>query len=72
MKMLMNWINKIGKLISDGNISEPFFFWRKLRRIMWEKNKAVTPTIAFPFCLRTAVKQGSFQKKKNCTFRNQE
>ena len=35
---------------------------------MWEKNKAVTPRLAFPFCLKTAVKQGSFQKKHNYAF----
>ena len=39
---------------------------------MLEKNKAVTPRLAFPFFLKTAVKQGNFQKKQNCAFRNQE
>ena len=32
---------------------------------MWEKNKAVTPRLAFPFFLKTVVKQGNFQKKQN-------
>ena len=36
--------------------------------MMWEKNKAVTPRLAFPFFLKTVVKQGSFQKKKNYAF----
>ena len=35
---------------------------------MWEKNKAVTPRLAFPFFLKTTVKQGIFQKKQNCVF----
>ena len=35
---------------------------------MWEKNKVVTPRLAFPFCLKINVKQGSFQKKKKYTF----
>ena len=32
------------------------------------KNKAITPRLAFPFCLKTAEKKGSFQKKQNCAF----
>ena len=63
MKMLTNWINQIGQLISDGKKSDPCFFWRKGRKMMWAKNKAVTPRLAFPFCLKTVVKQGNFQKK---------
>ena len=35
---------------------------------MWEKNKVVTPRLAFPFCLKTVVKQRRFQKKKNYAF----
>ena len=35
---------------------------------MWGKYKASSPRQAFPLCLQTAVKQGSFQKKKNYTF----
>ena len=35
--------------------------------MMSEKNKAVTTRLAFPFFLKTIVKQGIFQKKKNCT-----
>ena len=38
------------------------FLWRKLRRMMWSKNKASSPRLAFPLCLKTAVKQGSFHK----------
>ena len=60
MKMLTNWINQIGKIIRDGKISDPCFFWRKGGRMVWEKNKVVTPRLAFPFCLKTVVKQGSF------------
>ena len=29
MKMLTNWLNQIGKLISDGNISDTCFFLEK-------------------------------------------
>ena len=49
MNMLTNWINQIGQLISDGKRSDYAFVWRKGRRIMWEKNKVVTPRLAFPF-----------------------
>ena len=34
------------------------FVWRKGRRMMWEKNKASSPRLALPLCLKTAVKQG--------------
>ena len=46
------------------------FVWRKGRRMMWAKNKPVTPRLAFPFCPKIAIKQGSFQKKKNYAFTN--
>ena len=36
--------------------------------MVWEKNKEVTPRLALPFCLKTAKKEGNFQKKKNYTF----
>ena len=48
------------------------FVWRKIRSMVKEKNKEVTPRLAFPFFLKTVVKQGRFQKKKNYAFRNQE
>ena len=72
MNMLTNWINQIGQLISDGKRSDYAFVWRKGRRIMWEKNKVVTPRLTFLYFLKTTVKQGSFHKKKNCDFTNQE
>ena len=37
--------------------------WRKGTQMMWEKNKEVTPRLAFPFFLKAVVKQGHFQKK---------
>ena len=46
------------------------FLWRKRSRMVKEKNKAVTPRLAFPFCLKTAVKQGRFQKKVELHFSN--
>ena len=70
MKMLMNWLNQIGQIISDGNRSYPCFFLEKRKEEDVGKKKAVSPRLAFPFCLKTAVKQGKFQKKKKCTFRN--
>ena len=52
MKMLTNWINKVVKIISDGNKTHSFFFWRKGGRMMWEKNNLVTPRLAVPFALK--------------------
>ena len=40
------------------------FGWIKRRRIEKEKNKAVTPRLAFPFFLKTTIKQGNLQKKQ--------
>ena len=55
--MLMNWINKIGQLISDGNRSDPcFFFLEKRKENDVGKNKVVTPRLAFSFFLKTVVK----------------
>ena len=51
MKILMNWINKIGYIISDGKRSYPLFFLEKRKEDDVGKNKAVTPRLAFPFCL---------------------
>ena len=39
------------------------FGWIKRRRMVKAKNKTITPKLAFPFFLKTVVKQGSFQKK---------
>ena len=33
-----------------------------------EKNKTVTPRLAFPFYLKTVEKQGNFQKKVELCF----
>ena len=67
-KLLTNWINHIGQLISDGKRSDRFFFMEKRKEDGERKNKAVTPRLAFPFFLKTAVKQGSFQKNQKFTF----
>ena len=37
-----------------------YFGWIKVRSMVKEKNKTITPRLAFPFCLKTAEKQGSF------------
>ena len=63
MKILMNWIKKVGKIISDGNKNNSFFFLEKRIEDDVGKNKASSPRLAFPLCLKTVVKQGSFQKK---------
>ena len=68
MKMLTNWLNQIGQLISDGKRSDPCFFLEKRKEDDVGKNKVVAPKLTFPFCLKSAKKQGSFQKKQNCAF----
>ena len=42
---------------------------RKGWRMMWEKNKSTTPRLAFPFCLKTSIKQGNFSEKADMCFR---
>ena len=70
--MLMNWMNQICQLISDGNRSNPFFHMEKNKEDGEGKNKVVTHRLAFHFSLKTVVKQGSFQKEKKSAFTNIE
>ena len=42
------------------------FFWRKGRRMMWEKNKESSPRLAFPLCLKTTVSKADFRKADMC------
>ena len=39
------------------------FGWRKIRRMIWDKNKAVTQRLGFHFCLKTAEKKSKSRKK---------
>ena len=39
------------------------FGWREIRRMVKEKNKAVTPRLAFPFCLKTDKSKEAFRKR---------
>ena len=55
----------MGKLISGGNKTHSCFFLEKRKEDDVGKNKASSPRLAFPLCLKTAVKQGSFQKKED-------
>ena len=54
--MLMNLINIMYNMISDGKISDPSFWIDKGRWMFKEKNNIVIPRLAFPFCLKTVVK----------------
>ena len=45
-----------------------YFFWRKGRRIMWGKNKASSPRLYFPLCLKTTVKQEARTILRNHTY----
>ena len=52
----MNLMNKIWKLISDGNISNPCFWMEKNKEDGEGKNKIVTHRLALSFCLKIVVK----------------
>ena len=69
MKILMNWIKKVGNIIVIEIKLIHAFVWRKVRRRMWSKNKASSSILAFPLCLKTTVKQDSFQKKVDMRFK---
>ena len=66
-KMLTNWKNEVGKLIRNGKKTHTCFYRRKGWRMMWEKNKSTTPSIAFPFSL-ILNKTGSFTEKADMHF----
>ena len=44
----------------EGNTSDPCFWMEENKEDDEGKNKAVTLRLAFPFFLKTAVKQGKF------------
>ena len=44
------------------------FGWRKIRRMSKEKNKTVTPRLAFPFCLKTVKSKATFRKRRIVRF----
>ena len=48
----MNSANSSGKAKEGWKYNSfMLFIWRKGGRIMWEKNKETTPSLAFPFAL---------------------
>ena len=65
--MLTNWKSQVGKIIRDGKKIIHDFIRRKGWRIMWEKNKSTTPSIAFPFAF-ILNKIGSFSEKVDMRF----
>ena len=60
------WQIQVGKIIRDGKTTHTCFR-RKGWRIMWEKNKSTTPSLAFPFTL-ILNKIGSFTEKVDMCF----
>ena len=44
------------------------FGWRKIRRMEKEKNKTVSPRVAFPFCLKTAKSKVALRKNRTALF----
>ena len=49
MKMLTNWLNKIVQIKVMERDQIHAFGWRKIRRMVKEKNKAVIPRLVFFF-----------------------
>ena len=44
------------------------FGWRKIRRMEKEKNKTVSPRVAFPFFLKTAKSKAALRKNRTALF----
>ena len=44
------------------------FGWRKIRRMVKEKNKTITPRLAFPFFLKTTKSKAIFKKRRTAMF----
>ena len=66
MKMLMNLVNKLGKIKRDVKTTHSsFYLERKREDDVGKKQGSYTQTSFFVF-LKTVVKQGIFQKKQNC------
>ena len=65
--MLMNWLSQVGKIMRDGKKTHHAFTRRKGWRMMWEKNKSTTPSLAFPFALNLN-KTGNFSEKADIRF----
>ena len=42
--------------------------WRKIRSMVKEKNKTVSPKLAFPFFRKTAKSKASFRKIRTALF----
>ena len=57
-------------MIIYGKRSDPCFLMEKRKEDGEGEKKAVTPRLAFPFCLKIVVKQGRFQKKEELGFYN--
>ena len=67
--MLTNLLSQVGKINMDGNKTHTCFYLDKMREYVVGKNKATTPSLAFPFCLKSEIKQGNFLENVDMCFR---
>ena len=58
--MITNWLSQVGNIKRDGKKTHT-------GRMMLEKNKSTTPSLAFPFALNLN-KTGSFSEKEDIHF----
>ena len=68
MKILINWLKKVGKIISDGKTTHSCFFLEKRKEDDVGKNKASFPRLAFPLCLKTVVNKAAFRKRRHAKY----
>ena len=66
MKMLMNFLSQVGNIKREQKTTHTCFYLEKRREDDVGKKQVNYTQSSFSFFLKTAVKQGSFQKKQTC------
>ena len=68
VKMLTNFMNEYVHIKRDGNFNLSCFYMRKMREVIWCKNKVVYLKTSFSFCLKTAKKLETLDKEVMSNF----
>ena len=72
MKILKNYLNKVGKLVSHGNTTHSCFCMEKMKEDDVVKNKASSPRLDFPLCLKMRCKARKLSEKADMCFKESE
>ena len=69
MKMLKNLLSQFGNIKRDGKKTHTCFYLEKKRDYDVDKNKATTPSLAFPFALNHNKTRQLFRKNRYALWR---